>query len=172
MSETEEDNMSGTSGRITRFEHRTYIRIEILHDKTGREIHEALTEVCGNDTIGFTTVKQWHKLFLEGCTQVVDEESSGRPSDLVNYSTNAVIVETMLDEDRRMTIREMEAESGISRTSLHRILTDILQKCKILAQWVPHFLNAEQKADACTSRKTCCRATEMKENYFSSASLR
>ncbi len=41
----------------------------------------------------------------------------------------------------------MEAESRISRTSLHRILTDVLQKRKILAQWVPHFLSMEQKAD-------------------------
>ncbi len=41
----------------------------------------------------------------------------------------------------------MEVESSICRTSLHCILTDVLQKRKILAQWVPHFLSGEQKAD-------------------------
>ncbi len=147
MSGSEENNVSGTSGRIMRFEQRAYIRIETLRGKIGWEIHEASAEACGSDTIGFTTVKQWHKLFLEGCTHVVDEERSGRPSDMVNDSTNGVIVETMLNEDRRMTIREMEVESGICRTSLHRILINVLQKHKISAWWVPHFLSMEQKAD-------------------------
>ncbi len=146
MSGSEED-VSDMLGRITRFEQCAYIRIETLHGKTGQEIHEALTEACGSDTIGFTTVKRWCKLFLEGRTPVVDEERSGRPSNVVNDSTNAVIVETVLDKDRRMTIREMEAESRIFRTSLHRILTDVLQKHKISARWVPHFLSVEQKAD-------------------------
>ncbi len=83
-----------------RFEQCAYIRIETLRGKTGREIHEALTEACGSETIGFTTVKRWCKLFLEGRTQVVDEERSKRPSGVVNDSTNAVIVEIMLDEDQ------------------------------------------------------------------------
>ncbi len=100
MSGSEEDNVSGTLGRITRFEHPTYFRIETLRGKTGREIHKTLTEACGSDTIDFTTVKRWCKLFLEDRKQVVDEERSGRPSDVVNDSTNTVIVETMLDEDR------------------------------------------------------------------------
>ncbi len=126
MSGSEEDNVSGISDRITCFEQCAYIHIETLCGKTGQEIHEALTEANGSDTTGFTTVKWWHKLFLEGRTQVVDEERSERPSDMVNDSTNAVIVETMLDKDRQMMIREMEVQSGISRTSLHRILTDIL----------------------------------------------
>ncbi len=134
MSESEEDNVSGMSSWIMRFKQRIYIRIETLCGKTGREIHEALTEAFGSDTIGFTTVQWWRKLFLESRTQVVYEERSGTPSDMVNDSTNAVIVETMLDEDRRMTIREMEVQSGISRTSLHRILTNMLQKRRISAR--------------------------------------
>ncbi len=68
MSGSEEDNVSGTSGRIIRFEQCAYIRIETLRGQTGREIHKALTGSCGSDTIGFTTVKRWRKLFLEGCT--------------------------------------------------------------------------------------------------------
>ncbi len=40
----------------------------------------------------------------------------------------------------------MEAESGISRTSLHRILTNVLQKRKISVRWLPHFLSTEEKA--------------------------
>ncbi len=139
--------MSGTLGRITHFEQCAYIRIETLSGKTGREIYEALTEACGSHTIGFTTIKRWRKLFLKGRTQVIDEKKSERPSNMVNNSTNTVIVETMLDKDRRMTIREMEVENEISRTSLHHILTDVLQKRKISARWIPHFLGAEQKAD-------------------------
>ncbi len=106
MSGSKKDNVSGTLDRITRFAQHAYIRIETLCGKTGWEIHEALTEACGSDTVGFTTVKRWCKLFLEGRTQVVDEERSGRPSDVV-------IVETMLDEDRWMTMGDGGGEQDL-----------------------------------------------------------
>ncbi len=73
MSGSEEDNVSGTSSRITRFEQCAYIRIETLRGKTGRKIHEALTEACGSDTIGFTTVKWWRKLFPQSLSTEVPE---------------------------------------------------------------------------------------------------
>ncbi len=68
MSGSKQDNVSGMSGWITRFEQCAYIRIETLRGNTGREIHEALIEVCRSDIIGFKTVKRYCKLFLEGRT--------------------------------------------------------------------------------------------------------
>jgi histone-lysine N-methyltransferase SETMAR len=78
---------------------------------------------------------------------VEDEPRGGRPAGVRDDDTNAVIVATLLDEDRRMTVREMEAECNIPKSSLHQILTEVLGKRKIAARWVPHFLNADQKAE-------------------------
>lgn len=50
-------------------------------------------------------------------------------------------------------MREIENETGISKSSVHRILTEILQKRKIAARWVPHFLSPVQK----DTRKDICR---------------
>ncbi len=61
--------------------------------------------------------------------------------------TNTIIIAKLLDEDRRMMVREMEVESEIPKTSMHCISTDILQKHKILVRCVPYFLSAEQKAE-------------------------
>ncbi|PSN49518.1 hypothetical protein C0J52_18949 [Blattella germanica] len=49
------------------------------------------------------------------------------------------------EKDRRTTCEELSEASGISPTSVYRILTDDLKKRKICARWVPHCLTAEQK---------------------------
>ena len=49
-----------------------------------------------------------------------------------------VIVSTQLEEDRRKSFEEI--------ASVFRIVTQILQKRKVAAKWVPHQLSEEQKA--------------------------
>ena len=48
-------------------------------------------------------------------------------------------------EDRRATCKEISQATGISPTSVFRILTKDLQKRKICARRVPYRLTAEQK---------------------------
>ncbi len=105
-----------------------------------------LIETCGASAVGFTTVKQC-ELFMEGHGGLEDVEKSGRPVAVHDDKMNVVIITTLLDKDRRMMQREMEGESGIPTISVHRILTDVLRKCKLLVQWVPHFQRVEQKAE-------------------------
>jgi hypothetical protein len=38
-----------------------------------------------------------------------------------------------------MTCEEIARESGIPKSSVHRIVTEYLQKRKVSAQWVPHI---------------------------------
>ncbi|EFN81228.1 hypothetical protein EAI_03461, partial [Harpegnathos saltator] len=63
-----------------------------------------------------------------GRTSIEDDPRAGRPSTVTADDTNASIIATLLDEDRRITVREIEAETGISKTSAHRILTQVLGK--------------------------------------------
>jgi hypothetical protein len=50
----------------------------------------------------------------------------------------------LLVQNRSATCEEISQATGISSTSVFRILTKDLQKRKICAQWVPHCLTAEQ----------------------------
>jgi hypothetical protein len=50
-----------------------------------------------------------------------------------------------LAKDRRATCEKISRATGISPTSVFRILTNDLQKRKIYARWVPRCLTADQK---------------------------
>jgi histone-lysine N-methyltransferase SETMAR len=45
-----------------------------------------------------------------------------------------------------MTCEEIARGSGIPKSSVHRIVSEHLQKRKVSARWVPHKLSEEQKA--------------------------
>ncbi len=142
MSESENENKSVLSGQTMRFEQCNYIHIKVLCGKTSKKIRIALTEVGGTNAVEFTAVKCGSKLFTEGCRRVEGKERCGRAAAVCDDKTNALIIATLLDKDRRMMV-EMEVNSRIPKTILHCILTSILQKHKISALWVLHFLSAQ-----------------------------
>jgi len=47
---------AGASGTVTVEDQRSYIKIETLHGKNPTEIHSALCEVCGEQTVDHSTV--------------------------------------------------------------------------------------------------------------------
>ena len=51
----------------------------------------------------------------------------------------------LIDTDARYTVEELAQISGISLSSVYRILTDRLGLKKVCARWVPHLLTQEQK---------------------------
>ncbi|VVC38277.1 Double-stranded RNA-binding domain [Cinara cedri] len=82
---------------------RAYIKIETIRGKTVPEIHAALNEVCGTDTVDRSTVQRWHQRFRDGRISIDNNPRSGRPSTVTQDNTNAAIFATLLDEDRRIT---------------------------------------------------------------------
>ncbi|XKL68252.1 hypothetical protein PGB90_003743 [Kerria lacca] len=66
------------------------------------------------------------------CVSVEDDQRTGRPSTVIADNTNAAIIAALLDEDRRITVREIEEETGISKSSAQRIPTSVLGKKKFL----------------------------------------
>ncbi|KAI4466432.1 mariner mos1 transposase-like protein [Holotrichia oblita] len=144
MSEGDNDSENKSSAHISVLEQRAYIKIETIP-----EIHAALNEACGMDTVDRSTVQIWHQRFRKGRISIENNPRSGRPSIVTQDNTNTAIVATLIDEDRRMTVREVAAATGISKSSVDRIITEILQKRKIAA----HFLSPDQKA----TRQDICR---------------
>ena len=75
--------------------------------------------------MSITQIKEWYNRFKDGRTSVESESHSGRPSTSRN---DEVIdqVQTLVMQDRRVTIRELADEVGISIGSAHSILREEL----------------------------------------------
>ncbi|UYV79170.1 hypothetical protein LAZ67_17001333, partial [Cordylochernes scorpioides] len=89
-------------------------------------------------------VFEWYKHFKEGREETADNERSGRPS----TSTMPEKVDKVLElvrEDRRITIREVAEEAGISFGSTQSIMNDILGVRRLNAVLVPKDLTFDQK---------------------------
>ena len=63
---------AGVSGTVTISNQRSYIKIETLPGKNPTEIHGALSEVCGEFTVGHSTVSCWGtgNRFCSGCVSI------------------------------------------------------------------------------------------------------
>ncbi|KAL1132425.1 hypothetical protein AAG570_010380 [Ranatra chinensis] len=147
---------TGASGTVSVEVQRSYIKIESLRGKTPTEIHSALREVCGDQTVDRSTVSRWANRFREGRVSVQDDQRSGRPKTATD-ERGVKLVADFIGEDRRVTCDEISYCTGISPTSVYRILTEVLHKRKVCSCWVPDCLTAEQKKkrlDIATCLKT------------------
>ncbi|KZC13398.1 Histone-lysine N-methyltransferase SETMAR [Dufourea novaeangliae] len=54
-------------------------------------------------------------------------------------------IHKMVLDDRRLKVRELADMIGISKSAVHRILTENLDMRKLCARWVPRLLTMEQK---------------------------
>ena len=68
--------------------------------------------------------------------------SAGRPS---VSEEEVYALTTLLDSDRRHTIRELARETGLARMTVLHILKERMGMRKIASQWVPHDLTEMQK---------------------------
>ena len=63
-----------------------------------------------------TRVYEWYKRFQDGREDVEDDEGPGRPSTSTTYE-NVEKVKEMVMNDRRITVREVADDVGISISS-------------------------------------------------------
>jgi hypothetical protein len=68
---------AGASGTVTVEDQRSYIRIETLRGKNPTEIHSALREICGKQTVDSSTVSRWATCFREGHFTINDDHRPG-----------------------------------------------------------------------------------------------
>ena len=108
--------------------------------ETIRKIQQAFE----NEALSPTQIKQWFKRFKDGRASVESDPRSGRPSTSRNEEAMDQVREKVL-EDRRLTVREIAAEMGISTGSVHSILTEDLNLRRMSAKFVPKLLTEQQK---------------------------
>ena len=105
-------------------------------------------------------VKIWLAEFKRGRNSVEDEHYLGCPKDAAS-TENVQIVNDMLKEDTRLTIRHIAETTDIHGTTVYWIVSDDLGIKKASACWVPRRLTDEQKqnpVDFCTDLLSCLQA--------------
>ena len=86
------------------------------------------------------------RTFDNGDEDLDDDPRPGRPTSSKTLS-NIERVQIILDEDRRITLRELEERVGISKSTLYSIITEDLEMSKVTARWVSKLLRKEQKRE-------------------------
>ncbi|XP_023220365.1 histone-lysine N-methyltransferase SETMAR-like [Centruroides sculpturatus] len=82
--------------------------------------------------------------FKRGRTSFQDEHRSGRPSEVTMPEMVEKIHKMVLD-DSQLKVRELADMVGISKSAVHRILTENLDMRKLCARWVPRLHTMGQK---------------------------
>ena len=125
-------------------EQRVYCKIRATLGFPPTEIHADLQKVYGNGALKYATVRKWVCCFNDGRESIENDRRVGRPVSVLTEKNDAT-VKTLIEEDARYTMQEIEELSGIHSSSVLKILCERLGLRKICARWVPHVLTDEQK---------------------------
>ena len=117
-----------------------------------------MQKVYGNDALKYATVCKWVRRFNDGRESNENDPRVGRPVSVLTEK-NVATVKTLIEEDARYTLQEIEELSGIHSSSVLKILRERLGVRKICARWVPHLLTDEQK------QSRVRLASQVKEKY-------
>ena len=115
------------------------------------KIHRRMEVQYGDACLSLQQVYEWSRMFLNGVSSVTESPRSGQAHRLVTPEAIAA-VETIVKENRRVTVHGIAAHLCMSHGSAYHIVHDALQFHKVSARWVPCQLTAELKephVDAC-----------------------
>ena len=103
-------------------------------------IQKAFVDEC----MGITQIKEWYRRFKNGRTSVDSDPRSGLSS-LQTTPENIERVQLAIEGDRRLTVRELENDLGIPKTTVWEILNKILGMARVCTKFIPKLLTTEQK---------------------------
>ena len=129
-------------GKIS--EQRVYCKIRAQLRFPPTEIHADLQKVYENGVLKYATVCKWVRCFNDGRESIENDPQVGKRVSVL-IEENVATMKTLIEEDARYTVQEIEELSGIHSSSVLKILHERLGLRKICARWVPHLLTDEQK---------------------------
>lgn len=106
-----------------------------LLGKTGTETIQMLQKAYKDDAIGKSQVFEWFSRFKNGEMSIDDKPRSGRPS-TARTDENVNTIREIILEDRRRTIEEIVELSGVTWSSVQRILTEDLGMKRVAAKFL------------------------------------
>ena len=100
--------------------------------KTSSETIQMVQKALGNECMSKTRIKEWYNRSKEGRTSVDSDSRSGRPSTTKTLD-NIERVRVAIKGDPRLTVRELENDFGIPKTTVWEILNKILEMTRVCA---------------------------------------
>ena len=119
---------------------RSYIKCRIRLNIDSKQIFNELCGIYGPQTISMRTVFRWVKAFKAGKFSVEDNTRPERPT-----KANIAAVKIVVEQDARLSVKDIASCTGISEGSVQTILKKRLGLRKVCARWIPHLLTEEQK---------------------------
>ena len=131
---------------------RSFIRIKWMEGLSPKNIHETLQNTLQGCGPSYSTVKEWCNNFKWGRESVKHATGAGRP---ITTITPDMIdsVKDSIEENRRITVRQLAYIHQISMGSIVEIMHQYLHLQKKNARWVPKLLNAKQKQERVEASK-------------------
>src|SRR6266511_820852 len=146
-------------------EYRILIKNFVKLNYSRTRIHQLLKEIFGSEAPTPSTIRRWVKRFESGETSVEDRPRPGQPR-VGRSVTNTAIVNELITEDRRYTIKELAQLAAIPMTTVWRILT--ISLCLILkcAKWVPKILTSDQEKARVKASKENLYLNNLDPDFF------
>jgi len=94
------------------------IKYLFLKGMSGKAIHDDMLATLGDNAPVYSVVKIWLAEFKHGRNSVEDEHYLGCPKDAAS-TKNVQIVNDMLKEDRRVTVRHIVETTDIHATTIY-----------------------------------------------------
>ena len=113
--------------------------------KSTTETFAMLNTAYGDVAIKRARCFRWHTGFKNGRLSAEDDERSGRSSTSTD-DPHIDRINTLVRANRRLTVRELAEECGISVGSCHHILTEELKMHRVAAKFVPRLMTSDQQA--------------------------
>ena len=93
--------------------------------RTSSETIQMMQKAFENECMSKTRIKEWYNRFKGGRTSVDSDSRSGRPSTTKTLD-HIELMRLAIEGDRRLTVRELENNLGIPKTTVWEILNKIL----------------------------------------------
>ncbi|KAI6651339.1 Transposase [Oopsacas minuta] len=126
------------------FKWRTYIEFRTILKIQLVQILSELQDILCVDCPSRSTVERWASHFGSGDTDVTDLPRSGRPVSATT-SESIALIESMVMEDKCITVNQLQQSMEISSGAIHTILTTELCYRSICAKRVPYKLSENQR---------------------------
>ena len=112
---------------------RSYIKCRIKLNISSKQIFNELCGIYGPQTISMRTVFKWIKGFKIGKFSVEDYTRPGRPKTSVTKA-NIAAVKILVEQDVRLSVKDIASCTGISEGSVQTILKKHLNLRKVCAR--------------------------------------
>jgi hypothetical protein len=136
---------------MDQIEYHAVIKFSVKEGLTLNEIHSKLIKVMENLLLRFQQLRNG----LPGLNVAVSALKMIHMKDVQRVQQHQKSLNKchMVLDDRRMKVREIAENIGISKECVGYILHEELDMKKLCARWVPHLLTADQK-------RTCMKISE------------